>query len=95
VTKQCVRRALTIKETAEYACVSRGTVDNWLVNGLLPHEILPGRGNGSQRFIRIRKNDLDDFLNVRVQRPCQSKTETTHDNIILLPKRSENRNDTC
>lgn len=88
------KRALTIQEAAEYACVSRGTVENWLANRLIPYEKLPGRGNGSQRFVRIRKTDLDEFLNAQVQQPRQEKADTTHENIILLQKCSENRNDT-
>lgn len=57
------KRAFSIKEAAEYACVSRGTIENWLAKGLLPFEELPGRGKGSYCFRRIRKNDLDEFLN--------------------------------
>ena len=57
------KRALTIKEAAEYACVYRSTVKNWIARGILPYEDLPGEGSGSHRFTRIRKEDLDGFLN--------------------------------
>ena len=57
------KRAFTITEAAEYACVSRGTLRNWVVSGLLPYEELPSRGDGSHKFRLIRKLDLDDFLN--------------------------------
>jgi excisionase family DNA binding protein len=57
------KRAFTIREAAEYACVSRGTVDNWLSKGILPFEELPSRGKGNYCFRRIRKSDLDEFLN--------------------------------
>ncbi|MCP4726720.1 MAG: helix-turn-helix domain-containing protein [bacterium] len=62
IEKTKIKRAYTIQETAEYAGVSRGTVLNWLENRLLPFEVLPGRGKGKKRFIRIRKTDLDRFL---------------------------------
>ena len=60
--KQSGRRALTVAEAARHACVSRGTIDNWIAKRLLPVEELPSRGNGSYRFLRIRKHDLDEFL---------------------------------
>lgn len=56
------RRAITIAEAAEYACVSRATLLNWISLGLLPYEELPSRGNGTQRFRRIRMADLVNFL---------------------------------
>jgi hypothetical protein len=56
------KRALTIQGAAEYACVSRGMIVNWLTAGLLPCEELPGRGKGVYRFRRIRLADLDEFL---------------------------------
>lgn len=56
------KRAFNISEAAEYACVSRGTVHNWIVSGLLPFEELPGRGDGAHRFRLIRKAELDRFL---------------------------------
>ena len=57
------KRALTIIEAAEYACVSRATIENWITKGLLPFEELPSRGKGAYCFRRIRKNDLDIFIN--------------------------------
>ena len=57
------KRALTIAEAAEYACVSRGTIKNWIALGVLSFEDLPGSGKGNRRFILIRKKDLDTFLN--------------------------------
>ena len=56
------KRAFTISEAAEYTCVSKATLHNWLVTGLLSYEELPGRGDGSHRFRLIRKCDLDAFL---------------------------------
>lgn len=57
------KRALTIAEAAEYACVSMGSIKNWIALGVLPFEDLPGSGKGDRRFILIRKKDLDTFLN--------------------------------
>ena len=56
------KRAFTINEAAEYACVSRATLHNWMVSGLLPFEVLPSRGEGLHKFRLIRKLDLDEFL---------------------------------
>ena len=56
------KRALNIAEAASYVSVSRGTLNNWLISGILPFEELPGRGDGSHRFRLIRKSDLDAFL---------------------------------
>lgn len=80
------KRALTIKEAAEYACVSRGTVENWIITGLLPYEDLPSRGKGSYRFIRIRKEDLDELLNqVYKRKKPQNETELITE-LVLLPR---------
>lgn len=56
------KRALSISEAAQYACVGRSTIENWLASGLVPYEELPGSGSGAYRFRRIRKADLDGFL---------------------------------
>ena len=82
------KRALTIKETADYACVSRSTVENWLANGLLSYEELPGRGKGVYHYRRIRKNDLDNFLNKFYLKyyTNQSDTKKQSKELILLPR---------
>ena len=59
------KRAFSIEEAARHACVSRGMIENWLVQGHLPFEELPGSGNGNYRFRRIRRLDLDAFLESR------------------------------
>jgi excisionase family DNA binding protein len=82
------KRALTIAEACEYACVSRGTVESWLAKGLLSYEELPGTGS-KQRFRRIRKKDLDTFLdqNIKVNKATHRKNETGEQkSIFLLPK---------
>ena len=56
------KRAFTIDEAADYACVSRGTIENWMAKGILPYEELPSGGNGVYSFKRIRKVDIDGLL---------------------------------
>jgi excisionase family DNA binding protein len=85
------KRAFTIKEAAEYACVSRATVENWLIRGILPFEELPSRGNGAYCFRRIRKNDLDAFLNNHYQQNSFSDKQNKNKEyreLILLPLNS-------
>ena len=85
------KRALTIQEVAQYACVSRGMVENWLNWGLLPFEELPSRGKGVYCFRRIRKSDLDDFLNRYYrQYPQSEKTNKPIElkKLNLLPRDS-------
>lgn len=80
------KRALSICEAARYACVSRGTIENWLSQGMLPFEELPGRGSGNKKFRRIRLNDLDSFLELHYCSTSQvSRTETKKD-LMLLPR---------
>jgi excisionase family DNA binding protein len=76
------KRALSIAEAARYACVSRGTIENWLTKGILPCEELPSRGNGAYRFRRIRKQDLEEFLDKSYYK-TESKTNSS-DKLILL-----------
>ena len=82
------KRAFTIKEAAEYACVSRSTVENWLNKGLLPFEELPGRGNGLYHYRRIRKNDLVELLNKFYLKYyiTQSDNKKVSKELILLPR---------
>ena len=85
------KRALTLQEAAEYACVSRATVENWLSNELMPFEELPSRGKGSYCFRRIRKTDLDDFINKYYRKFSQSeKSNKSNESneLILLPRDS-------
>lgn len=81
------KRALNIAEAALYACVSRGTLNNWLVSGILPFEELPGRGDGSHRFRLIRKADLDAFLECCYHTHKKNQnTADFHGECFLLPK---------
>ena len=84
------KRALTIAESAAYACVSEGIVRNWITSGLIPYEELPGKGNGSRKFRLIRKSDLDNFLNIHYHRtgsPLRKRgTERGSGELLLTPR---------
>lgn len=80
------KRALTIAEVAQYACVSENTVRNWIVSDLISYEELSGRGNGSHKFRLIRKNDFDDFLDKHYHQPSKLKDRKSFNEIVLLPK---------
>ena len=66
--------------------MSRGTVQNWIVSGLLPFEELPGRGDGSHRFRLIRKSDLDVFLDKNYHKSKNESTNKNSDELILIEK---------
>ena len=68
------QRILSINQAAKYAGVSRGIFDDWIKNGFIHYEELPGRGKGYRRFIRIRRADLDAFLDT--QRKCNTTSPT-------------------
>ena len=78
------KRAYTIKEAAEYACVSRGIIEGWMASNLLPYEELPRKGK--YRLRRIRKDDLDAFLEACRQRDSQTKIADNTNKPILLPR---------
>jgi len=85
------KRALSISEAASYACVGRSTIENWIVQRLLPSEIFPGRGNGTQKFKRIRKADLDTFLDSCYQSAEKTKPEKKRKPLELLPREHVNK----
>lgn len=85
------KRAFSMKEAAEYACVSRSMIENWLAWGILPYEELPSRGKGAYCFRRIRKKDLDDFLNKYYQqtsRSIKSSKNNNYEELSLEPRNS-------
>ena len=87
-TSNSTKRAFTIKEAAEYACVSRGTIETWVAKGILPFEELPGTGK-KQRFRRIRKKDMDELLDRSiVENPARKQPESRqkHEEVFLLRK---------
>ena len=79
------KRALTIAEAAEYACVSEGTVRNWINSRIIPFEVLPGRGNGLHKFRLIRKSDLDKFLDKNYHQAHKNRSKKFSKDFILLP----------
>ena len=82
------KRALSITEAADYIGVSRGTLERWISEGLLPYEDLPGGGTGSHRFRRIRLSDIDIFLenNYKCNEHSSIQISKELKGIILLPK---------
>ena len=83
------KRALSICEAALYACVSRGTIENWMAQGLLPYEELPGRGKGMQKFRRIRVEDLKAFLEKHYCANTRVEQHSESEELILLPRKSK------
>ncbi len=84
------KRLLTIQQAADYIGVSRATLHGWLARGIMPYEELPSRG-GVYHFRRIRRADLDEFLNsnYRAKKAEQSASpagKTGTGSIFLLPK---------
>ena len=86
MTSKNQKRALTVQEAANYACVSRGTIENWLIKHLLPFENLPGSGSGKYCFRRIRKCDLDEFLNKFYIEKRENNNLKNNNKIVLLPR---------
>ena len=84
--KKNYKRAFSINEAAEYACVSRATMQNWIASRWVPFEELPGRGEGSRKFRLIRKLDLDLFLNKHYQDVRHKYQESIQDKLVLLPQ---------
>ena len=82
------KRALTITQTATYACVSRGTVKAWIDHYGLRYENLPGRGQGRYMFVRIRLADLDEFLDKHrvTTTPSNHTQPKPNDELVLLPR---------
>jgi hypothetical protein len=82
------RRAFNVSKAAEYACVSRGTMEAWLTKGLIPYEDLPSTGERN-RFRRIRKSDLDAFLDKHRsvgKNTAEPFMKPSLDGVFLLPK---------
>ncbi|MFC1556964.1 helix-turn-helix domain-containing protein [candidate division KSB1 bacterium] len=84
------KRVLSIAEAARYTSMSRGLIEYWLDHGLLPFEELPSTGTGAHRLRRIRRRDIDEFLdnyytvqNEPVNEPVK---ESRINEVTLLPK---------
>ena len=80
------RRAFTIPEAAEYTCVSRSTIENWMEKGILPFENLPGRGSSKYQFKSIRKVDLDNFLDKFYQQNFKPNKKKESKELFLIPR---------
>lgn len=88
------KRAFNIKEAAEYACVSRGTIETWINKRLLSYEELPSKGDGKHRFRLIRKTDLDGFLTkyLKSNRDEYSEIKQNIKNQVFLIPRKDCKN---
>ena len=85
-TESNSKRALTIAEAAKYCCVSRGIVESWIVKGLLPYEELPSNGSGAHQFRRVRRKDLDEFLDRYYHNEAMDTKSVETRELILLPR---------
>jgi len=88
------KRALSISEAAEFLCVSRSSVRNLLSSGILPFEELPGRGNGSKRFILIRTEDLIHFTEKhykQIQRSLPQQSNDVETELFLSPRKNNDK----
>ena len=79
------KRAFTITEASEYACVSEGTIRNWINSQIISFEELPSRGNGSHKFRLIRKGDLDKFLDKNYHQAHNKRSKMLSKDFSLLP----------
>lgn len=61
-------RILNVSQAARYSGYSRGWIESWLRDGLLPYESPPSQGEGRQRRKYIRRADFDAFLERYYQR---------------------------
>ncbi|GAG19628.1 unnamed protein product, partial [marine sediment metagenome] len=88
------KRILTLAEAARYSGYSRGMIEYWLAQGLLKCEQPPSRGNGKHRFRRIRREELDAFVD---QYYDQNKDENSkqlnhiYENTVTLLPRENNK----
>tara|TARA_R110000824_G_scaffold267826_4_gene456629 strand:+ start:512 stop:724 length:213 start_codon:yes stop_codon:yes gene_type:complete len=53
----------TIPKAAKLAGVSAPTMRKWIASDLIEVAYLPSIGSGKYRHGRIRKRDIDDFIN--------------------------------
>ena len=78
---------LSIPEATRYSGFSRGMITNWLDAGVIPYvDLPPGRGKGVYRNRRIRRVDMDAFLEKYYHTGRPNRKVTTADPIILLPR---------
>jgi excisionase family DNA binding protein len=87
------KRALSIKEAAEYIGVSCGIIYHWLNKDILPYEEFPGTGKMKRKFRLIRKSEIDKFLEKNHHKPSTfvekiiQKKKLSFSETILLPKK--------
>ena len=67
---------LTVSEVADKCRVSKRSVQRWLAHEGLSWIRLPGRSE--RAIVRIRKEDLDNWIERRVQDPFRNEEKTFH-----------------
>ncbi len=89
------KRILNVSEAARYSGYSRGWIESWLRDGLLPYESPPSQGEGKQRRKFIRRADLDAFLDSHYgrEKPLKAKgvCQYTPGRVTLLPRAQVDR----
>ena len=80
------KRILSVNKAAQYAGVSRGVFDDWIRKGFIHYEELPGRGKGYRRFIRVRRDNLDAFLDERRTRNTNQTVPERPGGMALKPR---------
>lgn len=87
------KRVLNVSEASLYSGYSRGMIEHWIREGLLPYEAPRGQGKGCYKPKFIRRKDLDVFLEryyhlERQKTACGQKQEhqIVQSRITLLPK---------
>lgn len=81
------RRAMSVNQAAKYTGYSRATVEYWLSDCGLPYEEPPTRGS-KNRFRRIRRSDLDEFLDrhYKMQSKRRRGRSIPERRVSLLPR---------
>ena len=82
------RVVFTVPEAAEYIGISKTTMYQWLAKRLIPHENLTPPG-AKKRIIRVRKEDVDAYLNRKYvsNKPKQLEKKPGNVHGLFLEKR--------
>jgi excisionase family DNA binding protein len=57
------------RQAADYMCISRSTLYDWIARGMVPHVVL---GSGTRRrCIRFRPDDIQRFIESRTSPASQ------------------------
>lgn len=81
-----IRKILSINGAAQYSGYSRAVVEYWLNSGLVPFEEVPTPGQ-KNRCRRIRKTDLDTFLEDHLRRNLAAASSRHKTESLILLER--------